>query len=162
MARGSSCAPSGTRIARDVVLVATVERAAAANGARVVSAAGEGSAGDSPADAMMRGIVDVFAAYERGMIRARTSAALQAKKAKGECVGQVPYGFVREGDRLVAVPSEQATIARARALSAEGRSLRAVAAALAAEGHVSRTGGAFAAPQVARMLAGTEGGTAAA
>jgi len=42
------------RIARDVVLTATVERAAGALGARVVSAAGEGSTGDSPADAMMR------------------------------------------------------------------------------------------------------------
>src|SRR5208283_5076480 len=87
------------RLSRDVVLTAMVERAASAAGARVVSAAGEGN-GDTPADAMMRGIVDVFAQYERGMIRSRTKAALAAKKAKGECVGQVPYGFVREGDRL--------------------------------------------------------------
>ena len=149
------------RIARDVVLTATVERAAAAVGARVVSAAGEGSVGDQPADAMMRGIVDVFAQYERGMIRSRTKAALQAKKAKGECVGQVPYGFVREGDRLVAVPAEQCIIGRARQLSGEGRSLRAVAAQLGAEGHVTRKGGAFAAAQVSRMLA-TAGGQSAA
>jgi hypothetical protein len=61
---------------------------------------------------------------------------------------------VREGDRLVAVASEQATIARARALASEGRSQRSVAAQLAAEGHVSRTGRTFAAAQVARMVEG--------
>ena len=141
------------RVARDVVLTAMVERAALAIGARVVSAAGEGSMGDTPADAMMRGIVDVFAQYERGMIRSRTKAALAAKKAKGECVGQVPYGYVRNGDRLVAVPAEQATIARARELSTGGRSLRAVATALAAEDRFTRQGGMFAASQIARMVA---------
>jgi len=140
------------RIARDVVVAATVERAAGSSGARVVSAAGEGN-GDAPADQFMRGVIDCAAQYERGIIRARTKAALAAKKARGECVGQVPYGYVREGDRLVAVASEQATITRARALAAEGRSQRAVAAQLAVEGHVSRTGRTFAAAQVARMLA---------
>jgi hypothetical protein len=53
--------------------------------------------------------------------------------------------------------TEQVTIARARELSADGRSLRAVAAALATEGHVSRKGGPFAAPQVSRMLATAQG-----
>ena len=47
-------------------------------------------------------------------------------------------------------------MARARTLAAEGRSLRAVAAELAAEGHVSRKGVPFFAAQVGRMLAGVE------
>src|SRR5208283_5556733 len=45
------------RIARDVVLTAGVERAAAQSGAAVVSAAGEGN-GSSPADAFMRTVID--------------------------------------------------------------------------------------------------------
>jgi DNA invertase Pin-like site-specific DNA recombinase len=139
------------RIARDVVLTAGVERAAAQSGAAVVSAAGEGN-GDTPADAFMRTVIDGAAAYERGLIRARTKAALAAKAARGECVGQVPYGFRREGDRLVAIEDEQATILRARELAAEGCSQRAVAAVLAAEGRVSRAGNVFAAAQVSRML----------
>jgi DNA invertase Pin-like site-specific DNA recombinase len=138
------------RIARDVVLAAGVEREAARQGARLVSASGEGN-GDSPADQFMRTVVDGAAQYERGLIRARTRGALQAKKARGEVVGQVPYGFAREGARLVPVPAEQDTIVRARHL-AEGRTLRAVAALLAAEGRVSRTGRPFYAAQVARML----------
>jgi DNA invertase Pin-like site-specific DNA recombinase len=139
------------RIARDVVLAAGVEREAARLGARVTSASGEGN-GDSPADQFMRTVVDGAAQYERGLIRARTKSALAAKSARGEVVGQVPYGYVREGARLVAVPSEQGIIARARKL-AEGRSLRAVAVQLASEGHVSRTGRPFAASQVQRLLA---------
>jgi DNA invertase Pin-like site-specific DNA recombinase len=74
------------RIARDVVLAAGVEREAARMGARVVSASGEGN-GDSPADQFMRTVVDGAAQYERGLIRARTKAALAAKRAKGEKTG---------------------------------------------------------------------------
>jgi DNA invertase Pin-like site-specific DNA recombinase len=142
------------RIARDPMLTRAVEGEAARMGAVVVSAAGEASGGTAPADVMMRGVVDLFAEYERGLIRARTKAALAVKSARGECVGQVPYGFVREGARLVAVEREQATIARARVLAVEGRSLRAVAAQLAVEGHVSRKGSTFSACQVARMVEG--------
>jgi DNA invertase Pin-like site-specific DNA recombinase len=143
------------RIARDVVLTAGVERAAGSSGAVVVSAAGEGN-GDTPADAFMRTVIDGAAAYERALIRARTKAALAAKSARGEKTGgSVPYGYRldTDGRTLVAVEGEQATIARARALTAEGRTLRAVAAQLAAEGHVSRKGVAFFAAQVGRMLA---------
>jgi DNA invertase Pin-like site-specific DNA recombinase len=141
------------RIARDVVLAAGVEREAARLGARVTSASGEGN-GDSPADQFMRTVVDGAAQYERGLIRARTKAALAAKSAKGERVGAVPFGFTLapDGVHLVAVPSEQETIARARQLDAEGRTLRAVATQLAVEKHVSRTGRVLAASQVRRML----------
>jgi DNA invertase Pin-like site-specific DNA recombinase len=145
------------RIARDVVLTAGVERAAASAGARLVSAAGEGN-GDTPADGFMRTVIDGAAAYERALIRARTTAALAAKARKGERVsGGIPYGYAlaADGVHLVAVEAEQETIARACQL-VSGRSLRAVAGALAAEGRVSRTGRPFAASQIARMLASFE------
>ena len=67
---------------------------------------------------------------------------------------QVPYSFVREGARLVAVEEEQTTIARARVLAAGSQSLRAVASQLAVEGHVRRKGSTFSACQVARMFEG--------
>jgi DNA invertase Pin-like site-specific DNA recombinase len=141
------------RIARDVVLAASVDRAVAIVGARVVSASGEGN-GDSPADAFIRTVIDGAAQYEHGLIRARTCAALAAKRAHGERIGSVPFGCAVDADgvRLVVNEREQATIARARSLRARGPSLRAVAAQLAVEGHVSRTGRQFLAEQVARML----------
>jgi len=143
------------RLARDVVLAAMIERAAVSSGARVVSAAGEGN-GEGPADAFMRTVIDGAAQYERALIRARTKAALGAKRAKGEKTGgDAPYGFAlgADGVHLEPVDAEQRTIARAHALAAEGRSLRAVASALAAEGRFSRTNRPFAAMQIARMLA---------
>jgi DNA invertase Pin-like site-specific DNA recombinase len=143
------------RIARDVVLSAGVEHAAVQSGALVVSAAGEGN-GTGPADAFMRTVIDGAAAYERALIRARTKAALGVIRARGQKTGRsVPFGFAlgEDGRTLVALEAEQATIERARELAADGRSLRAVAALLAAEGRTSRTGRAFAAEQVARMVA---------
>jgi DNA invertase Pin-like site-specific DNA recombinase len=142
------------RLARKPALTDTIEQAALACGARVVSADGASNAAGLQG-VMLRGMSDLFAQVEREMIRERTRAALAAKSARGERVsGGIPYGFTLAADSVHfhAVESEQATIARARALAAEGRSLRVVASLLAAEGRVSRTGRTFAAAQVARML----------
>jgi DNA invertase Pin-like site-specific DNA recombinase len=102
-------------------------------------------------------VIDGAAQYEHALIRARTRAALAAKRARGERVGAVPHGFALHADgmRLVAAKREQATIARARELRSIGLSLRAVAAELGAEGRVSRRGTPFLPSQIARMLAET-------
>jgi DNA invertase Pin-like site-specific DNA recombinase len=143
------------RIARDVVLAAGIERAAKSMGARLISADGSGN-GDTPADGFMRTIVDGAAEYERALIRSRTRAALEAKRAKGERIGAITYGFAvaADGVHLVAVEHEQRAISRARRLAGNGRSLRSIAAALAHAGYVSRSGRPFHPTQIARMLAG--------
>jgi site-specific DNA recombinase len=142
------------RIARDVIIAATIERVASATGAAVVSAAGEGN-GSAPADAFMRTVIDGAAAYERALIRARTKAALAAKASKGERVGAVPYGYqlAADGVRLVLNPSEQAVLAVVRELRVAGLSQRAIVAELGTRSLVSRAGRPFAQTQVARMLA---------
>jgi DNA invertase Pin-like site-specific DNA recombinase len=142
------------RIARDVVLAASIERAVLIAGARVVSASGEGN-GDSPADAFMRTVIDGAAQYEHALIRARTRAALEAKRARGERVGSVPFGFglAADGVHLVLDKRERATIARTRRLRRLGLSFRAIAARLAAEGRTNRKGRPFFAAQIARMVA---------
>lgn len=146
------------RIARKPALTDAIEQAAGACGARVLSADGASNA-TGLQGVMLRGMSDLFAQVEREMIRERTRAALASKSAKGERVsGGIPFGFAlaADGVHLVAVESEQRAIARARTLAAEGRSLRAVAAELAAEGMTSRKGTTFSACQVGRMLAGVE------
>lgn len=127
------------RLARDVVVAAMVEGAAAARGAVVVSAAGEGN-GDDPAGLLMRRIVDVFSEYERAMIRARTKAALAAKARRGERVGTVPYGWRvgEDGARLMPDPEEEAVLERIRAMAGAGMSLRAIADALNRAGTPAR------------------------
>jgi site-specific DNA recombinase len=85
------------RLARDVYVASTIERAVAQGGARVTSADGTAN-GDTPADAFMRTVIDGAAAYERALIRARTKAALAAKRARGERSGEVPYGMRLSAD----------------------------------------------------------------
>ena len=83
------------------------------------------------------------------------SAAMQHMRSRGEYTGgHVPYGFaLAEDGRLVPCDQEIATQARARELGAQGKSLRAVAKELAAEGRMSRTGRPFAAVQIQRIIA---------
>ncbi len=140
------------RLARDVVIAATIERTAAQHGARVISADGVGN-GDSPADQFMRTILDGAAAYERALIRARTRAALRARRARGERAGEVPWGYsaTPEG-RLFDHELERAVIERVVSLRAEGSSLRAIVRALGDEGAVSRSGRPLQLTQIVRIV----------
>ena len=129
------------RLARDVYLAGAIDRAVEGLGARVVSADGTAN-GTTPADAFMRTILDAAAQYERGLIRARTKAALGVKRARGEVYNHAPYGWRAEGGRLVPCDPEQRIIARVTELRAAGLSVRAIAAGLAMEGVETRSGGA--------------------
>jgi site-specific DNA recombinase len=119
---------------------------------RIVSAAGEGTDGDAPTDVLLRRIVDAFSEHERLVIAARTRAALRAKARKGERVGRLPLGYVadrparhlRPDDQtaamLVPVVEELAVVERIRAERAAGRSMRAIAADLTADGIPTKRG----------------------
>lgn len=143
------------RVARDVVISAMVEAAVERKGARLVSAAGEGSEDDSPAGLLMKRLIDSFAEYERAVIASRTKAALQAKKRRNERVGAIQYGYhlAADGVHLEADAAEQAVIREARRLRDSGLSLGKVAAELAKQGLLSRVGRPFVAQQVKNMLA---------
>ncbi len=128
------------RIARDVVVAATVERLAQDAGARVVTADGV-SAEDTPEGMLMRNLMDAFASYERAVIRSRTKAALAVKRARGERLGgDVPVGYRVEGRNLVASEDEQAILGRVREMRARGLSIARVASVLNAEGVTIRGG----------------------
>jgi DNA invertase Pin-like site-specific DNA recombinase len=104
---------------------------------------------------MVLNILASVAQWEREAIGERTSAALQAKRARGERVGAVRYGFELAEDGRTEVPcdAEQAIIAEARRLRAAGLSLREVARELEEEGHRGRSGARIGKSQVARMVA---------
>jgi DNA invertase Pin-like site-specific DNA recombinase len=131
------------RLGRDVIAVAMIERLVTKRGARVVSAAGEGTETDDPAALLMRRLIDSFAEYERALIAARTRAALAAKRRRGERVsGQLPFGYTLAADGRTLDPhdGEQRTLARIRALRTSGRSMQAIADALNADGVRTRAG----------------------
>lgn len=144
------------RIARDTVVAAMVERTAVAAGAVLRTADGSSDA-TGPEGVMMRGIVDVFAQYEREVIKARTRAALGVKKARGERTGEVAYGYriAADGVRVEEDSAEQGVLAVVRELRAAGLSQRKIAATLTMRGLVSRASQPFGQTQVARMLART-------
>jgi DNA invertase Pin-like site-specific DNA recombinase len=141
------------RLARDVVLAASIERAVNGLGARVVSAAGEGN-GDGPSDLFMRGVIDCVSQYERDLIRSRTKAALAVKSDRGERVGSIPFGFrvKDDGATLEEDVIEQATILEAKLLTRRGLSYRETARTLASSGRLSRRGRPFQATQIMRMV----------
>lgn len=141
------------RLGRDVVIVATIEAMVRARGGRVISAAGEGTEGDAPADALMRMLIDSFAVYERLVIKARTKAALDAKARRGERTGKVPIGrlLVDDGRRskagrplaLIESLAELATIDLIRELRSQGLGPRPIARELTARGIPTKEGGAL-------------------
>src|SRR5262249_28883596 len=56
----------------DMLATATIEAFIERRKARIVSAAGEGTEADDPANVLMRRIVDAFGEYERLVIKSRT------------------------------------------------------------------------------------------
>jgi DNA invertase Pin-like site-specific DNA recombinase len=142
------------RLGRDRLVVAMIERLVERRGARIVSAAGEGTASDGPADVLMRQIIDAFAVYERLLIRARTKSALAVKKSRNERVGGVPYGFEVAPDGVALVPNqtEQAVLSLIREMRAAGSTLQGIAAALDARGIHRRGGGSWDHGFISRLL----------
>lgn len=97
------------------------------------------------------------AEFEKSRILERTKDGRAQKKAKlGHIGGSVPYGFVKRGEGKTATlepdPTEQAQIARMKALRAEGLTYREVIAKLTSEGIVMRTGREFTLSQVFNIL----------
>lgn len=82
-------------------------------------------------------IAAAFAEAERDRIRERISQVKADQKARGRYLGgKVPFGWRRgETGELVAHDGEQAAIREMRAMRAEGKALRAIAAAMQANGH---------------------------
>jgi DNA invertase Pin-like site-specific DNA recombinase len=153
------------RLARDVAVACWIEAEVARHKARISSAAGEGTDSEEPMAVAMRQISDVFAQLERAKIKERTKGALAAKAARGEKLGgaEVPFGYravatdrlTKDGTTLMALvpePDEQRAIALVRELRAEGLSLREIGTHLEQAGILTRTGKAWAAMTVKRLL----------
>ena len=93
------------------------------------------------------------AQWERETIGERTRAAMGHRaEQRFYNGGHAPYGYRREGERLVEDPVEQAAIRRVAELRADCLSLRAIARVLGTEGHPARAPGGWSATQVARLL----------
>jgi len=129
------------RLGRDMADNAIAEREIARRGARLASSDVRDD-GDA-ASVLMKGICDMFAQHERELIRQRTRSALEAKRERGEALGNVPLGHRRGADGQLEVDEvEAANIAQVRAKRAEGVSLEALASWCKERGIVTRAGAA--------------------
>lgn len=101
-----------------------------------------------------RGAIDLARAHERVILRERIRATFAAKRARGERIGTVPYGYRLADDGLHVVPddAEQEVVQTVRRLSSEGFSQRAIVAQLEARGVKGRTGAPLRQTQVAKIL----------
>lgn len=152
------------RLGRDSLQMQLVERELQKRGARLVSAAGEGTEDDDAASIFMRRILDGANEHVRAVIRERTKAALRVKLERGErFTRHAPTGFRWEGDRLQADEGEQRVLtAIADAITCGcGMSLRCIAARLAEQGLMSRSGKPFTAAAIRRMRCRIEAQAAA-
>ena len=76
--------------------------------------------GDGAADVFMRQVMDAASQFERGLIRARTRAAMHEMRKAGERTGTIPFGWSLAADgRLAQVAEEQEVIARIESVTVE-------------------------------------------
>lgn len=120
------------RIGRDPIVNAMIERAIERKKAKIVTAGRDVKDDNDPSSILMRRMVDAFSEYERLIIGARTKAALQIKKSKGQRAGHIPYGYQLSDDGIHLEPNEveQEILKIMNAFKEEGLSLRKIAAQL--------------------------------
>jgi DNA invertase Pin-like site-specific DNA recombinase len=61
----------------------------------------------------MRLILDAFAEYEGLVIAKRIKVAMERKKAKGERMGHIPYGYMLDANKNLVVNPEEAKVLEA-------------------------------------------------
>lgn len=129
------------RLGRDPIAVAMIEAGVERKKAKLISAAGEGTDSDEPTSILMRRMIDAFSEFERNIIKGRTKSAMAAKKARGERVGHIPFGFqLANGNRIEECPVEQEILAQIKDLRSRGLSIRKIATELNQRGIFNRNG----------------------
>jgi site-specific DNA recombinase len=96
----------------------------------------------SAAGKMVFRLLAVLAEFERDLVSERTSAALQHKKARGERVGQIPFGYrlAVDGVTLEPEPGEQAALAELQRYRKQGHSWQEIADTLNARSIPTKRG----------------------
>jgi DNA invertase Pin-like site-specific DNA recombinase len=96
----------------------------------------------SAAGKMVFRMMAVLAEFERDLVSERTKAALAHKRAKGQRVGNIAYGYwlAEDGEALEADDQEQGVLKSILRLRKRGYSLQKIADKLNSKGHRTRSG----------------------
>src|SRR5215471_9049237 len=108
----------------------------------------------SAAGRLVINIMTAVSQWEREAIGERTRDAMQHKRSKGKCVGNLAYGYrlSADGEHVEPEPGEQMALAQIRSLHQQGRSLRAIAAALNGQALRTRRGSSWRHDHVLRIV----------
>lgn len=102
---------------------------------------------------MIVNILATLAQWEREQISERTATVLRHKKATGAAYTRItPYGYERDGERLLAIEAEQAIVRRIFSWSSAGISLLTIARKLNGAGVTCKRGGSWHASTVRAIL----------
>ncbi len=108
----------------------------------------------SAAGRLVLNLMTAVSQWEREAIGERTRDALNHKKANGERVGTMPFGYrlSPDGIHLDREPAEQAVLTQIRTLRASGSTYRQIAAELNQQGLKTRRGTAWRHQYIAGVL----------
>jgi len=141
------------RLTRSVKDLCTLLERFERRGVALVSVA-ESLDTSSAAGRLVLNIMTAVSQWEREAIGERTRDAMRHKRANGERVGNIPYGYrlAADGRHLEQDPGEQTVLAEIRRFRREGATLRRIAAALNHRARQTRRGTAWRLESVARAL----------
>ena len=110
----------------------------------------------TPAGEAMASVMATFAQYERRLIAQRTSDALRELRSQGRAYGPTPFGYRREGDRLIEHADEQRVLTRIQRRRKKGESYDRIARSLNGSGTAAKMGGRWHAMSVRSVLSTAE------
>ena len=109
---------------------------------------------DTASGRMILSILTTVSQWEREVISERTKAVLQHKKAQGERVGNIPYGYklASDGIHLEVNPDEQIVTIEVKELRQSGMTLDEIRQILMDNNRVTRNGKPFSVSSIHAML----------
>ena len=118
----------------------------------------EGQIDTSTPDGFMSFAMRAFLGeMERRQVKYRTKKAMEHKKANGEVVGTIPFGYRREGKELIPDLNEQAIIEIVNELYERDIRLVDIVKSLNDQGRRTRTGKLWTPTQVKRLITDYQG-----
>jgi len=126
------------------IVIAMIEAEVAARGASIRTVSIEGTGSDSAADVFVRRIMDAQGEHWINAVREGTQRALDHKRAHGEALGNIPYGWrlAPDGLHLEPDPADAGLVETVRRLRDAGLAYRRIAEVLPHLGYRPKKGAA--------------------
>jgi len=127
--------PRSDRLSRNGDTIALIKHLVQERGGTIEYADGTKIAcGANASDWLQTKMLEVLAEYERLVLSGRIRRAYKQKRAKGEAMGRVPYGYKIIEGFVVEDVQQQAILASMHALREQGKSFREIAQLLNSQG----------------------------